>query len=184
MKPIDLCVLAAFASCVITFTWAMCGGFFVTVGRVPPGVRLIQVLGVAFVVLHTWLLLTVGAASMASAMAALVLYAISLTLFLSALHANAKLPLSHAFSIDLPRHLTTGGPYRLVRHPCYSAYLLAWLAGAMATLSPIAGVPAIVMLVVYSRAAREEERKFAMSPLRSEYEAYRERTAKFLPFIY
>jgi protein-S-isoprenylcysteine O-methyltransferase Ste14 len=184
MQPIDLCVLAAFGSCFITFTWAMCGGFFVTVGQVPRGVRLIQVLGVVFLVLQAWLLLTVGAASAAAGIAGLSLFAISLTLFLSALRANARTPLSHAFSVDLPRHMTTDGPYRLIRHPCYSAYLLAWLAGAVATLSPVAGVPVIVMLVIYLRAAQKEEAKFAASPLRHEYEAYRERTAMFLPLVY
>lgn len=162
----------------------MCGGFFVTVGRVPRGVRLIQVLGAVFLALQAWLLLTVGAASAAAAIAGLLLYAASLALFLCALRANARIPLSHAFSDDIPRHVTTGGPYRFVRHPCYAAYLLAWLAAAVATLMPLAAVPGITMLFIYRRAAQREEHKFAASTLREEYRAYRERTAMFFPFVY
>jgi len=39
--------------------------------------------------------------------------------------------LSLAFSDDAPKALITGGPYRIVRHPFYAAYLLYWLAGGL-----------------------------------------------------
>jgi protein-S-isoprenylcysteine O-methyltransferase Ste14 len=37
------------------------------------------------------------------------------------------------------------------------------------------------MVLFYSAAARKEERKFESSPLASEYEAYRQRTGRFIP---
>jgi protein-S-isoprenylcysteine O-methyltransferase Ste14 len=80
-----------------------------------------------------------------------------------------------------PKFLTRSGPYRLVRHPIYTAYLLAWLAGPVIAAQPWLLLTTLWMLCFFYYAARQEERLFAASSLGAEYAAYRRRTGMFWP---
>jgi protein-S-isoprenylcysteine O-methyltransferase Ste14 len=82
-----------------------------------------------------------------------------------------------------PTFLTQSGPYRLVRHPIYTAYLLAWLAGPVVSAQPWLLVTTLVMLVLHYGAARQEERLFSTTDLAPDYAAYRARTGMFLPIL-
>jgi protein-S-isoprenylcysteine O-methyltransferase Ste14 len=79
--------------------------------------------------------------------------------------------------------VVTAGPYRLIRHPFYTAYNMIWAAGFAATASWPLALAAVVMVFRYDQAAREEEQGFATGPLAEEYAAYRRRTGKYLPRI-
>jgi protein-S-isoprenylcysteine O-methyltransferase Ste14 len=109
------------------------------------------------------------------------LYAASLALFWWALWTLRAQPLSYAFSEDAPAHLITTGPYRYVRHPLYSAYGLAWIAGIVVTGEPWLLLTLLGMMFLYVLAARFEEAKFAASPLAGAYRAYSAGTGRFLP---
>jgi protein-S-isoprenylcysteine O-methyltransferase Ste14 len=80
-----------------------------------------------------------------------------------------------------PTFLTQSGPYRLVRHPIYTAYLLVWFAGPVACAQPCLLVTTLWMLCFHYYAARQEERLFARSELADDYAAYKGRTGMFLP---
>jgi protein-S-isoprenylcysteine O-methyltransferase Ste14 len=82
-----------------------------------------------------------------------------------------------------PTFLTESGPYRLVRHPIYTAYLLAWLAGPVIAAEPWLLLTTLGMFLLHYHAARQEERLFAQSELAAAYEAYRGRTGMFLPTL-
>jgi protein-S-isoprenylcysteine O-methyltransferase Ste14 len=115
------------------------------------------------------------------ALAAVLMLGAALALFLWAVWTNRRHKLALAFTGAAPEHLQAGGPYRLVRHPFYASYLLAFLAGGLA-----AGTPWIVPAVAagawtYWRAARGEEEAFAGSPLADAYRRYAERTGMFAP---
>ncbi|HEY6004186.1 MAG TPA: isoprenylcysteine carboxylmethyltransferase family protein [Anaeromyxobacter sp.] len=117
------------------------------------------------------------------AAAALALLAVALGLFLWAAWANRARKLGLAFAEALPEHVQSGGPYALVRHPFYASYLLAFLGGAVAAGSPWL-VPAVFAgALTYWRAARDEEERFARSPLAVAYGEYAARTGMFLPFL-
>jgi protein-S-isoprenylcysteine O-methyltransferase Ste14 len=109
------------------------------------------------------------------------LYTASWLLYATALAVAGIGRFSLAFSADIPQDLVTTGPYRYVRHPIYSAYLLAWIAPCAAL--PQAGtlVPFAVLAIFYWCAAALEERKFERSPLADSYLAYREMAGRFLP---
>lgn len=105
----------------------------------------------------------------------------ALALFLWAAWTNRTRKLALAFTGAAPEHLQTAGPYRLVRHPFYASYLLAFVAGALA-----AGTPWLVPAVAagawtYWRAACGEEEAFAESPLGDAYRRYSERVGMFVP---
>jgi protein-S-isoprenylcysteine O-methyltransferase Ste14 len=76
--------------------------------------------------------------------------------------------------------LVTRGPYRWVRHPMYLAVLLAMAAFCVAGDS-WQWVPwAALLVVLATKAAREEKGLAAVHP---GYAAYRDRTRAILPFI-
>jgi protein-S-isoprenylcysteine O-methyltransferase Ste14 len=111
----------------------------------------------------------------------LLLFVLSLSLFVWTVSATRKTPPTMAFDTDEPSFLLRHGPYQYVRHPFYAAYLLFWTATALATPGLLPWVAPLVMLGVYWNAARREERKFANSNLASAYQTYRAKAGMFLP---
>lgn len=173
-------LLAAGAgSCFLSFTWSILF-FFEPPSCHTIGTRLLQVLAPASALLHVsvilkapvgWVNLAVGEVS----------YLAALSLFWWAIKTNRKLPLSWAFQDDCPVHLVRSGPYRWIRHPFYTSYVLAWLAGGVGTSDWRLIMSTLVMFVIYNRAAGHEEQKFAQSGLALSYDQYRATTGRFLP---
>ena len=163
-----------------TFAWAMRKFFFKPSGD-GAGMKMIRAFSSVSALLHLAAILATPESTPIQILAAASLYASGLALFFWALRANRERRLSAAFSLDSPRHLVTWGPYRFIRHPFYTAYLMTWTAGFAGT-GRLWLLPTIVaMVAIYARAARMEEGKFAESPLAGEYRAYHQVTGRFLP---
>jgi len=110
-----------------------------------------------------------------------VLLGAALGLFLWAARVNRERPLLLAFAAHVPEHLQTCGPYRLVRHPFYARYLLAFAGGFVAAWSPWL-VPLLALGVfTYWSAASREERGFAASQLAEAHRAYARDVGMFVP---
>ncbi len=86
-----------------------------------------------------------------------------------------------AWSGDVPESVCREGPYRLVRHPVYSAYILAF--AAMVVALPMLATFAIFLanLALFAHAARDDERSLAESALAADYARYRAGAGMFLP---
>jgi protein-S-isoprenylcysteine O-methyltransferase Ste14 len=181
-NPIGLCCIVALTLCVGSFVWAM-GRFFRTDGRLPRGVRLIQAAGAAAFAANVIGLAIPGSVRFYPGLIALALYVASFGIFWWSISVHRKQPPTHAFTKDIPENLVQNGPYRVIRHPFYTSYLIAWAAGPVATTEPLLLVPLFVMLGIYWRAAKSEESKFAASALSARYAAYRARTGMFLPWL-
>ena len=77
--------------------------------------------------------------------------------------------------------LITTGPYRLIRHPMYSALMLAMAAFVIAEQSWLKlGLWCALALVLLAKASLEER---LMRERFSEYENYQERTKRFVPWL-
>ncbi|MCW0181487.1 MAG: isoprenylcysteine carboxylmethyltransferase family protein [Zavarzinia sp.] len=113
---------------------------------------------------------------------ALVLLLASAALYGWAIMTTRRQRLSLAFSGDEPDFLVAEGPYRLIRHPFYTAYLLYWIGGTIAARQPLLLIAVAVMAAGFTWAALREEAKFASSRLAPAYDAYRRRTGMFLPW--
>ncbi len=159
----------------------MTGGFFTAIEKPSTGAWIIRILGSAFVVLHSVLIITFPSFHDMKAIIGLLLYLASFSLFWWAIAINRPRPLSIAFSADTPMRLVSGGPYKFIRHPFYVSYLLAWFAGAIATANWILIATCFVMGVIYVKAALFEEAKFQQSDLSHSYQTYRGETGMFLP---
>jgi protein-S-isoprenylcysteine O-methyltransferase Ste14 len=82
---------------------------------------------------------------------------------------------------DAPQEIVTWGPYARIRHPFYSSFVLALLAGVL--VAPGWGTLAMLLLGVsaLSLTARREERRLLASSLGAVYRDYMRSTGRFLP---
>ncbi|HWI19495.1 MAG TPA: methyltransferase, partial [Vicinamibacterales bacterium] len=136
-------------------------------------------------VLHGLALLVLDSAGFTWTLIGITMYAASLSLFLAAIEAARRAPLTRTFvySPACDTILKTG-PYRFIRHPIYLSYSLAWLAAPIAMLSIPLGLTAIFMIACYAVSAREEERLLASGPKGPEYAEWSKKTSRLIPFIY
>lgn len=181
------------------FEWALAGmggstlivfavalqNFFVQPATLTRQQRFFQDLSIVVGLTHGLALLVQNSATDQWAAIGIGMYGVALALFLSAIEAARRTPITRTFVYE-PRCNTilTQGPYRVIRHPIYLAYSLAWLAAPVAMHSLPLGVTAVVMIGCYVVSAREEERRLAAGPLAAEYEQYRAHTSRLIPFIY
>lgn len=82
---------------------------------------------------------------------------------------------------DAPRSIVTYGAYKYVRHPFYSAFLLALTGALIACPHPGTIACLVYAALVLQLTARGEERKLSNSELGEEYRSYLARTGRFFP---
>lgn len=147
--------------------------------------RLFQDISVLVGVMHGLGLLVLNSAGVGWTIAGIVMYGVALALFLAALEAARRVPMTRTF-VYTPKcdTILTKGPYRVIRHPIYLSYSLAWLAAPVATHNIVLALTAIFMITCYVISALEEERLLASGPRAEEYARMRARTWRLLPFIY
>jgi len=78
-------------------------------------------------------------------------------------------------------HLVQHGPYRWIRHPMYSAVMLAGLAAARLSEALPAWLAFACLVAVLAAKAVIEER--AMISRHPDYAGYRQRTRRFVPWL-
>lgn len=117
----------------------------------------------------------------ASDIIALALLAVFMLLFWWTVAVTRSRRLTLAFSKDQPKFIYTTGPYKWVAHPFYMSYLIFWVAVAIAADTWIFCLIPAAMFILYRRAIKLEEAKFAASPVSSEYATYR---ARRLPHLF
>ncbi len=80
--------------------------------------------------------------------------------------------------------LVRSGPYRLVRHPMYSSYLLLFIGAFLVSGNWVVGAcgTAIIATLMTVRLAREEA--LLVEKFGSEYEEYRNTTGMFIPMTH
>lgn len=106
---------------------------------------------------------------------------VSAVVFVAAWLTTFRRPFTVVFSPDVPTRIVTYGIYRYVRHPFYLSYMLTFIADAVACKDVTNVACAVVVVVMYTVAARLEESKFARSALGAAYTEYKARTGMFWP---
>ena len=148
----------------------------------PLGANLISLAALLSLAIYIWLLWTTEAPLLAQ-LAGVIIGALGLWLFFRTIAASQDRGLHFAFDPDNPVSLVTTGPYRVVRHPFYTSYLIFWVAMSLGAWSVWGIVVLVLLTAMYSFAARTEEAKFATTPMAAEYEAYRKRAGMFWPKV-
>lgn len=159
--------------------------FFVQPPSLTRGQRFFQDLSVVVGVTHGLALLLLDPVSNLFAGIGIAMYVGALSLFLSALEAARRVPMTRTFVYE-PKcnNIIRGGPYRFIRHPIYLSYSVAWTAAPLATYNLVLALTALVMIVCYVWSAREEERRMTLGSLKDDYVDWQKRTWRLLPFIY
>ena len=147
--------------------------------------RLFQDFSVLLGVMHGLALMVLNSAGDVWTMIGIAMYSIALALFLAALEAARRVPLTRTF-VYTPKcdTILTKGPYKIIRHPIYLSYSLAWFAAPVAMHNIPLGITAVFMTTCYAISAREEERLLATGPRAAEYAEFLKRTWRLIPFIY
>ncbi len=184
MTSANWIALASYLSCMASFSWAMQRFFVRTSQHRPAGQRAVLYLGTVFALVQALAMLSQSMGGGLAFLVALLLWAVSLSIFWSAIRANRAHPLSWAFEREEPIHLVASGPYRWVRHPFYLSYMLCWLAPPIATANLWLLIPLVAMFPLYWRAALAEENAFLQSPLGSRYREYQWNTGRFWPRLF
>lgn len=86
-----------------------------------------------------------------------------------------------AWSDEVPPALCDDGPYRWIRHPLYTSYILAFVALAVALPGIVTLAILAFNLALFLHAAWSDERSLARSDLAADYAKYRQRTGMFVP---
>jgi protein-S-isoprenylcysteine O-methyltransferase Ste14 len=107
----------------------------------------------------------------------------SAALFAWAVKATYTRRLTVAYNPDIPDFVLQSGPFRLVRHPFYSSYLLFWCSLMVMEPSIISAAAALLLFGFYLDAAKFEEAKFARSAVACAYKDYAAQTGMFVPRI-
>ena len=159
--------------------------FFVQPPALTRGQRFFQDVSMVIGVAHGLALLLLDSVSDLRAGIAFWMYVVALSLFLSAIEAARRVPMTRAFVYE-PRcnAIIRQGPYRLIRHPIYLSYSLAWSAAPVATNNLALALTAVIMIVCYVLSAREEERRMTVGLLKDEYAEWQKRTWRLIPFVY
>lgn len=182
LKTINLALAIA---CISSFAWAR-RNYFARAGLERRERSRIGPLGTAFSVLVGVLLILAFPADLSSVFGwlAVTMYVASLALFWSAVRAHGDKKPHIALTEGAPEGLVLHGPYKIVRHPFYSAYLLFWAATIPATGTVIAAMPSIVMGFLYWRIAKDEEGFISRSSLAGQYNEYSRRVGMFIPRMF
>lgn len=178
MAPVPFLALGLAAGVFGSFVWAVRGHF--TSAHTPPGMWVVSgvsAAGFGFYAValfdrpHPSGLILCGMALQGAAM----------TLFVWAIRATRTKGLALAFDPCAPALLVQSGPYRYLRHPFYSSYLLFWGATIVQTRVIAVMICVAALAVLYGIATVIEERGYARSMLAAEYQSYKTRTGRFLP---
>ncbi|MCU0831581.1 MAG: isoprenylcysteine carboxylmethyltransferase family protein [Rhizobiaceae bacterium] len=178
---LDLVIIAASFMTIATYTWSIRAHF--RSERMPDGARLISGLVILGGLWLTVLTLTMEQPA-GIQLAGLVVILLAYALFWRVIAETRSAALLAAFDEREPGSLVTTGPYRFVRHPFYSSYLLFWGGWALACWSIWAIIPFIGMTFTYWRAALDEEAKFTRTEMADRYRAYMDTTARFIPGVW
>lgn len=153
---------------------------FVRERRTPVATRVMVGVGLVISCLHVYVLATAPLAATAAAWGA-GLYLLAAGLFTWAAVSVRGRGFKLAYVPSRPDAVFTGGPYRLLRHPLYLSYSLAWVAGAVAAMSITLLITVAAMVAFYVGAAYREERQILRSAAGDDYRAYRRQAGVLLP---
>lgn len=151
--------------------------------RLEPGAKLIAAMVFATTTLYAWLTWRVEQNALVQ-VSGFAIQCLAFAIFWWTIAETRKARLLAAFTDGDPQSLITAGPYGYVRHPFYTSYILFWCGGALATGVWWTVVPAAVMIVIYWRAAVQEEARFADTDMADAYAEFARGRSRFFPGVF
>jgi protein-S-isoprenylcysteine O-methyltransferase Ste14 len=144
------------------------------------------VVAITSVTLHVVLLLAADSTPFPMLLIGMVCFLLANWLFWTAVASHGNQRPGVVFGPAVPEKLTVCGPYKVVRHPFYLAYVLSFLGSSCVGLHWVQFVTTGLLFLCYNHAAAGEERMLTSDPsgLHAEYARYAKRTWRWLPLIW
>lgn len=182
MNPVDLSLaVASFGSAI----WGALRFFRTEDSGARTGRRLVSIVVGTCMIAGVFLLATTpGIPSALWRVVSRVAFVAAVCLFWWTWWATRRDIMQFAFSSAVPNIVRMSGPYRFIRHPYYSSYLLAWIGLAIALPGVVTLAILCVMVSIYVIAARSEEAIILGSASGTSYRAYMQRTGQFMPRLW
>ena len=175
----SIVVLVLAILCLAAFQWAR-WRFFSNPGRSPKTAlsRAGTVFGLGSLI---YLVYFVYRGMSNQSLAAIILFVFSLALFFLSINSHKMYRPAIAGAGVVPEDVVQTGPYRLVRHPIYSAYQIFWAGMVAAAPSIFTLIGFLVMGALYYREARREEVIILQSDRAKLYQDYCLKAGMFVP---
>ena len=177
---ISALLILGFTVCLLAFQLAL-GSHFRRSGSLARPMRALVVLSVCVwaggVVCLAWR----GPPRLSLLIPAMVLLGAAALLFAFTRATTPARVLPAAFADEAPAFVIDRGPYRVIRHPFYTAYILYWIGFAFAAPHPAVAIGVALIIAAYVFLAGREERLLAAGALGPKYRAYMEGTGRFVP---
>ncbi len=161
-----------------SFNWALRGHF--KSDKMPAGMKVIMIASVITGLVYLTLMWTREQPPSAQ-IAGMAIELCAVVLFAAVVVATRRFRFRMAFDDSVPDELVTSGPYRYIRHPFYTSYLIFWTGFAVITCSWLS-LPFLFLLgAIYFWAARGEDLKFAATAMADQHSRYRQQAGMFWP---
>ncbi len=170
--------LFVFVCIVLSLIWARFRFFKMTSGTPRLSALLYDATVATQIIVTIILMLTTSGKMLPLVAASFCLYAISFSLFWWSIFTAKQL--DFAFSNEVGNIVTTG-PYRIVRHPFYVSYILAWFSNTLLFNSLILWITLLYLIAFYVLSAKKEEGVILKSVYSDEYRKYIQNVGMFLP---
>jgi len=165
---------------VLSLIWGRLQFFKMTSGTPKLGALLYDAMVAVQIITTLFLMVTTSGNILPLVAASIFLYALSLAVFWWAIF-TAK-TLDFAFSNEVGSIVTTG-PFKIVRHPFYTSYMLAWFASSLLFNSLLLWITLLYLVAFYYLSAKKEEGVILKSVYSKEYKNYVRNVGMFLPRI-
>lgn len=90
---------------------------------------------------------------------------------------------SGAIQLKEGQHIVQSGPYRYVRHPIYTGIVSSFIGLFLMHPQRLGLITLLLVIVSYHRKMNLEE-AFLVHHFGQEYEQYKQKTSRIIPFIY
>lgn len=146
--------------------------------------RILQAINIINLFWSIFLLELVDDATLQEWSGALAAFIFLALIFRWTLQSAREAQLTLAFTQSTSVQVANKGPYRWIRHPIYTVYLIHWSVAPLMLGEWWAWIPPAAIFVLYSVAAGQEEAALLSGPLRVQYAEYRRNTGMFIPKIW
>ncbi len=108
----------------------------------------------------------------------------SLLLFAWTYRTTSQFKFDNIFTHRAPQQIINTGPYRFIRHPYYTSYMINYLSILFISQSILLIIPIALIIVLYYFATQNEEELILNSEHKNLYGEYKEKTKRFVPFLF
>lgn len=109
---------------------------------------------------------------------------LSMLIFWWAVKSFSGIPPNIAATPGEINFLNTKGPYKYVRHPFYLSYIIFWFGASVAVQTIDVLLFVSILVGMYFKAARREEKDIISSAFGDEYLNYKKSVGMFFPMLF